>query len=259
MNEQTCKSVNLPTVRQLHFWAPFILQGVAWPFGRFALDFFTRLKISGRENLTTAIRNSKERGVGVVFALNHTSELDILFPLVAISPLSPLFPMFYVTHGRSRYQKETAFGWRRHIYGLPAFLVSWGAHQYIAGQNDYSKALSYHERILKMGKSVCIFPEGKIRKGASGERAHGGVGYLSEATGAIVVPVAVSGASGMSVGDFLKRRRRLRISYGTPLTHHDIVDTSLPIPERYQTAAKEIMKTIDQMRAGHLRSEEVFL
>lgn len=259
MDNQAYTQTQAPKVRRLHFVTPALLQGAAWPLGRFAVDFFGRLKITGRENLEAAISKSRESGNGVIFALNHTSELDFMFPLVAIPPFSPLFPMFYVTHGRLRYLNKADFGWRRYIYGLPAFLKSWGAHQYVAGQHDYGKALAYHVQILEMGKSVCIFPEGKIKKEPGEKRAHGGVGYLSEATGAVVVPIAVSGASDMSMGDFFGRRRKLRISYGVPLSTNDIIDSSLSVPERYQEAAEKIMGIIDQTRAVHHQAEEASL
>jgi 1-acyl-sn-glycerol-3-phosphate acyltransferase len=244
------------TVRRVHFVTPAVLQGIAWPLGRFAVDFFVRLRINGTENLKEAIRRSKETGTGVIFAVNHTSELDFLFPLVAIPPGSRLFPMFYVTHARSQYLNKADFGWRRHLYGFPAFLKAWGAHPYVADQHDYAKSLGYHQKILKLGKSVCIFPEGKIQKGPNEKRAHGGVAYLAEATGATIIPIAVSGASKMTAGEFLLRKRNLHISYGVPLVAADIIDISLPTPDRHQQAAEKIMDIIDKMRAFHHRDKE---
>lgn len=248
---------NVPTIRRVHLVTPALLQGATWPLGRLALDFFTHLEITGREHLRDALRVSRARGRGVIFALNHTSELDFMFPLVALPPLTPLFPMFYVTHGRSRYLQKRDLGWRRYVYGLPAFLTAWGAHRYIAGQKNYARAMPHHVKLLRLGKSVCIFPEGKIKKKVGEKRAHGGVGYLAEASGTVVVPIAVSGASRMSASDFLLRRRRLRITYGAPLHPHDIIDASLPVPERYQKAAERIMTIIDTMRAAHHRDEEL--
>jgi len=214
---------------------------LAWPFGRLSVNFFTHLSIEGKENLRAAKAISRERGVGVIFAINHTHELDFLFPLVAIPPFSQLFPMFYVAHGSSAYSDNKGLGWRRYIYGLPAFLKSWGAHPYIPNQQDYTKSMPYHEKLLSLGKSVCIFPEGKIKKEGSEQTIHGGVAYLAESTNAIIIPIVVTGARGMNNSEFFKRKRHVTISYKKPTNVSDVIDSTLPIPERYQKAAEVIM------------------
>lgn len=239
-------NTNGSVVRRFHFLMPAILQGLAWPFGRFALDFFTHLTIEGRDNLKEVTRLSKEQGTGVIFAVNHTHELDFSFPLVAVSPFSPLFPMFYVVHSRKNYLKRKKLGFRRHIYGLPIFMKSWGAHPYIENQRNYAKALPYHVRLLQFGKSVCIFPEGKIKGSDSERKIHGGIGYLAETTGAITIPVAVSGVSNMDVPSFLKRKRRLKIVYGAPLLSEEVINPSLELPNRHKSAAKKIMDALDE-------------
>ena len=90
---------------------PAFLQGFAWPLGRFLVYFFTHLKVEGSDNLKEAYKGKKMRGTGIVFIINHTHELDFLFPLVGISPFSPFFPMFYVAHGRKNIlkKKDSAF------------------------------------------------------------------------------------------------------------------------------------------------------
>lgn len=250
-NKQGQTTTHKFLVRPLQLITPALLQGAAWPFGRSALNFFTRLRIQGRENLERATAAAQQDAVGVLFAINHTHELDFSFPLVAIHPFSKLFPMFYVAHARERYSSTRTFGWRRFIYGLPSFLTSWGAHPYIAKQRNYELAMPVHVELLTRGKSVCIFPEGKIRKDDNERRAHGGVGYLAEATNAVIVPVAVSGAHNMSVSDFFLRRRSLVISYGAPIRAAQLIDASESVPARYQTAAERIMEIIDTQRSQH--------
>jgi len=231
-------------VRWFHILMPSFLQGVAWPLGRFLVHYFTHLEITGKEHIQEAIREKKRRGTGVVLIINHTHELDFLFPLVGIPPFSNLFPMFYVAHGRKKYTEKTGFGLRRFIYGFPAFLTSWGAHPYIAGQKDYTKSMPFHENLLRAGRSVCIFPEGKLQKEGVVTQARGGAAYLAEATNSILLPVMISGAKGMSFHDFLKRNRHITVSYGKPLAIKDVIDTSFPIPERYQKAAQHIIDTM---------------
>ena len=233
-----------PKVRRIYLISPALLQGISWLIGRGGLNFFAQLVVSGQDNVRTTTRLAQERGTGVIFALNHTHELDFSFPLAGVSPASPLFPMFYVAHGRSNYFKNTTLSWRRYIYGLPIFLTSWGAHPYQAGQKDYARALGYHARLLQLGKSMCIFPEGKIREEESRPTAHGGLGYLAATTRALVVPVSVSGVHKMTTYEFLTRKRKLHIHYGKPLYPHDIIDFSLPIPDRYQKASQKVMGII---------------
>lgn len=239
-------STKKPSVRRIHFLTPVLLQSLAWPFGRLALNFFTRLNLQGKENLKKAIAESRQRGVGVIFVLNHTHELDPVCVLVGTSPLSPLFPMFYLTHDREKYSDKKGLGWRRHLYSSPLFFTLWGAHPYIASQRDYQKSMPYHERILKMGKSVCIFPEGKIKEGTDStpRKVRGGVAYLTEATNAVVVPVTISGIENISMSEFFTRKRTLKVVYGTPLHSDDINDTILPVPERYQHGAQKIMDIV---------------
>ena len=233
-------------IRTLQLISPAILQGFAWPLGRWAVDFFAHLRILGKENLALAKKRRTKESVGTLFVINHTHELDFLFPLVALPPFSALFPMFYVAHSRKKYNEKKGFGIRRYIYSFPAFLTSWGAHPYIADQNDYSKSMPYHENLLRQGKSVCIFPEGRIQKEGVERKIRGGVAYLAEATNATIVPVAISNARGMSAQSFLKRKRHITVNYLPPLYAQDIVDSSLPVPERYKKSAEAIMDVIEK-------------
>jgi len=241
MTEKKIHNTDAHKVRRIHLIMPAILQGIAWPFGRLALNFFTNLQIEGKENLKEAILESKKRKRGVIFAVNHTHELDPILSLVSIPPTSKLFPMFYVSHDRKKYADKKYFGIRSYIYSFPAFFSSWGAHPFISGQKDYTKSMPYHENLLRLGKSVCIFPEGKIKQSDDGVRkVHGGVAYLAESVNAIIVPITISGADNMSITDFLTRKNHIKVVYGTPVNVNDILDKTLPIPECYQKAAEKI-------------------
>ncbi|MDP2650234.1 MAG: lysophospholipid acyltransferase family protein, partial [bacterium] len=227
--------------------APTILQGVAWPLARLMLDFFCHLTIRGRENLDRAVRMKEGAKGGVVFALNHTSELDPILSLVAISPLSTLFPMFYVSRDGSKY-KHDAFGWRKHIYGS-TFFGFWGAHSALSGWNDYKKSLGLHAELLSHGHSVCIFPEGGISKDGTLGQARGGAAFLATETDSVVVPVAVRGAWRMTNKDFFRRRRTITVTYGEPLLGRDLnlTQTSMAEQNAYRVAGQEIMGRIEDL------------
>jgi len=246
MTEKKTYDTDAHKVRRMHLLLPAILQGLAWPFGRLALNFFTNLQIEGKENLKEAILESKKRKRGVIFAVNHTHELDPFLSIVSIPPTSPLFPMFYVSHDRKVYGNYKVFGIRRFIYGFPAFFTSCGAHPFISGQRDYTKSMPYHENLLNIGKSVCIFPEGKIKRNIDNNiyKIHGGVSYLAESTNSIIIPIHISGSNNMSTKDFFLRKNTVTVSYKAPIHINDIIDTTEPIPERYKNAAIKIMNNL---------------
>ncbi len=217
-----------------HFIAPTILQGLVWPFIHLFLDVFFRMSVKGKDDLQKAIDESKESGRGLLFVLKHRSEADFIFPLVGILPLTHAFPMFYVAQDSTEYLLKKGFGWRRFFYATPYFLKAWGAYPYIKGQHDYSKSLVYFEELLRLGKSVCIFPEGKISKAGEGiQEIHGGAGYLLEKTNAIVVPVSVS-----------MDRGKISVVYGESSNRSALLDPTKPLPERYKDSARKVLELL---------------
>ncbi|TSC83841.1 MAG: L-acyl-sn-glycerol-3-phosphate acetyltransferase [Parcubacteria group bacterium Gr01-1014_17] len=155
-----------------------------------------------------------EKGRGVIFAANHSSELDAIVVPAALPFLSPLLPIFYVSRPRAFYKTS---GWRQIFYGGLLFKL-WGSHHATAGFKDYEKSLATHINILEKGGSVLIFPEGrKTRDGNIGKEAHGGVAYLAYRTGCSVVPVRIFGDFNMTLGDFLLLRRHIVAVFGTPI------------------------------------------
>lgn len=180
----------------MNFFAitPFLLQTLVYPFTWVSLYFFTRIRVLGKENF----RGHKN---GAIFAVNHASEFDPILIPATLNLFSPLFPMFYLARERAFYEKS---GLAKYIYGGTFFKI-WGAYPVEVGTGDYERALKHHIKILERGKSVCIFPEGG--KTINGEIGDGkpGVAYLLWRTGRPVIPVAIHGHHGMSMGDFLGR------------------------------------------------------
>jgi 1-acyl-sn-glycerol-3-phosphate acyltransferase len=241
------RSQDVELMQWWHALSATILQGIAWPFGRLTLDFFCNLRVTGQENLHHATVLKHKINGGVVFALNHTSELDPVLSLVAVSPFSPLFPMFYVSRDGSKY-KQDKFGWRKYIYSN-AFFGFWGAHSTLSGFNDYKKSLRLHAELLAHGHSVCIFPEGGISKDGRLGQARGGAAYLAKETDSVVIPVAISGAWHMTNEDFFKRRRHITVSYGEPVLGRDLdfAQTSMSEENVYRIAGQQIMHRIETM------------
>lgn len=188
------------------FVSPLILQKAIWHATRAILFFFCRFEVRGLENLP--------KKCGVIFAANHSSELDPIVVPAALPFFSPLLPVFYVSRPREFYQTS---GWRQFFYG-GFFFKLWGSHAAIAGFHDYEKSLATHIQILEKGESVLIFPEGrKTRDGNIQKEAHGGVAYLARRTDCPIVPVRIVGDFNITLGDFFLRRRKISVIFGTPV------------------------------------------
>lgn len=223
--------------------SPLILQTIIWPPTRFLFWFFLRLRVRGLEYLTDLPADGQAVPVGVIFALNHSSELDPIILPASLPFLSPLMPMFYTSRERRFYENS---GWRRIFYG-GFFFKLWGSHPVLSGAHDYARALAAHVKILRAGGSVCIFPEGKKTADGSIGTAHGGVAFLSAETGAPVVPVGIKGLFKMTMLDFLFRTRHAEIIFGEPLWPRDLVSVSSPGVLNYKAGAALMLKKISEL------------
>lgn len=161
------------------------------------------------EERTTAYKNEK----GILFAANHISEWDAVMVQSAL-PFGAIFlPMYYVAMTKDHYQYEK-FGWRKYFYG-GTFFKMLGAYPAYLGMRDYQASLVNHTELLEYGKSVCIFPEGKISVNTlkPGE-AKGGIGFLAEYTMTDIIPVTLSGFERLDWKKaFMLKRPTVRIEY----------------------------------------------
>ncbi|MEY4602653.1 MAG: 1-acyl-sn-glycerol-3-phosphate acyltransferase, 1-acyl-sn-glycerol-3-phosphate acyltransferase [Candidatus Parcubacteria bacterium] len=211
---------------------PYVLQKVHYVLFFVVYNFFMRFEVKGQGAL-------EEKSGPFVFAMNHTHELDAtVFPFV-LPFWSHHFPLFFVAAAAEKYK---TFGWRGYFYG-GKFFNALGAYSVFSGHQNYAYALQSHEEILKKGYSVCIFPEGKRTLDGNLGPARGGLGYLAYATGAHVVPVAVSGFYRLTLKDFFLRRAKLTLTIGEPFLPH--IESSSK--EDFQKAGEEVMTKIKEM------------
>ena len=191
--------------------------------------------------LKRALRIQKKTGVGIIFAVNHVSELDPIIVTAGVAPRTFFQPMFYVSAPTKEF-KEGDYGWRNFFYGKNLF-KAFGAFSLRRGKNDYEKSLRVHIDILKQGYNLTIFPEGKLLKNADINNARGGVAFISEATNAVVVPVHIQGIRKMNSYNFFHRKRSLILSYKEPM---QIVGSILLDSEqdKYKKAAQKIVEEI---------------
>lgn len=240
-------------MNKFFYLSPFILQTAVWPIVRPLFRFFLYLKIVGLENVPMAFaygRTQMPYSQGtrineIIFAVNHSSELDPILVPVSLPFLSPIMPMFYTSREQAFYKTS---GWRQFFYG-GFFFKLWGSHPVNTGRQNYKESLKTHIEILNNGRSVCIFPEGrKTRDGSVGAEAHGGVAYLSYRTGAPVVPVRIKGVFKMSLGDFLFRKRAVEVVFGRPFSSSDLFPKSAPPSfEEIKTAVRRVIEAIQKL------------
>jgi len=233
----------------LYRLSPLVLQTLIWIPTRLVLKWFLHFKVRGLFNLTELPR-------GVIFAVNHTSELDSILVPAALPFLSRFSPMFYTSREKSFYSRS---GWRQRFYGGNFFKL-WGAYPVGVGLKDYGKELLTHTKILRDGGSLCIFPEGRRSDNGRPMEPKGGVGYLALKTGAPVVPVGISGAFLLTLADFFGRRRRVILRFGRPMRKAEFLRelglTTLPAnaeepsPEDCKKIARLVMRKITELLSG---------
>ncbi len=186
-------------------------------------SIFFKLEIRGGESVDKELRDAHARGKGLLFAANHTHELDAIF-VRCMLPLSVYnFPMYYVAMTKDHYQDEK-FGWRRYLYGGTFFRML-GAYPAYLGMRDYQASLVHHTELLEEGRSVCIFPEGKISVNVlKPSEPKGGLGFLAVETGTNIIPVRIDGLVRIPwFKVFTFRRPQITVTYKPLLKVSDLV------------------------------------
>jgi len=144
----------------------------------------------------------------VIIAANHRAAVDtFVIPVVTPRPVSFLAKAEYFT-GRSPKSRLMA-AFLRALHYVP---VERG--NALAGM----AALESARKVLEAEGAFGIYPEGTRSLDGRLHRGHTGVGALALATGAKVVPVALSGTEKMlPIGKKLPRLAKVSIRFGEPL------------------------------------------
>lgn len=228
---------------KIYFVLPLLLQKFIWIPTRFILVIFGRVEIRGLEHL-------KGLQKPVIFASNHSSEIDPFMVPACLPFWSRFSPLFYITREKSFYSTN---GWRKHLFG-GLFINAWGGYSAQVGLNDYSKSLAEHLQIIKDGGSFCIFPEGGITKDGKLQQGKGGTTYLSESANVPIIPVTVFGVYGMSVVDFFMRKRKITVTFGEKILPAQLQDYAVAnVTEEvgpYRTMAELVMNKIGENYLG---------
>lgn len=227
-------------MKKFNYFLPILLQKIGHSIFFIIYKIFVKIEIHGRTNLI-GIEGP------IILASNHTSELDV----TALPSVFPFFskyrPIYFVMNP---VDKLRTFGWRGYIYGT-SFLTWLGGYPVYSGYKSYATSLDNHIKLLKKGRTVCIFPEGKRTRDGKLNPARGGLGYMVYTTGATVVPIAIDTFFNMSWRDFLTRQRKVIIKIGKPIKAGKIISHKIDVHDLtvddYHNASQIVLDKIKVM------------
>ncbi len=191
------------------------------------LLIWNRLRIRGAENIPDS--------GGVLLASNHASYLDP--PVAGVGYRGrPIHFMARDTLWNSRFGSW----WMKKVGCIP---VS-------RGTGDV-KALKLTIRALKEGKAVSMFPEGTRTEDGELQEAKGGIGFIIEKSGCVVVPAYIDGTyKAHPKGTSLIKPTKVTITYGKPITQDDFQALGSG-REAYDKHAALIMQRIAELKNGN--------
>jgi len=168
-----------------------------WVLGGARVMLGIEVSVEGRENLPLGETSP------AVLLVKHQSTLEtFLMPTLMPHPLAYVF--------------------KKELLQLPFFGWAMGRLDMIhidrkLRAQAFNKVVEQGKRLLAQGIWVIIFPEGtRIPRGRKGTYKHGGT-RLAVATGAPVIPIAVTSAKVWPRKAFIKRPGRVHVSIGKPI------------------------------------------
>jgi 1-acyl-sn-glycerol-3-phosphate acyltransferase len=187
--------------------------------------------VVGRENVP-------KRGP-VIIASNHLAAIDsAVIPLLAPRPVAFLAKAEYFTGTGVKGRLTKLF-----FSSMGSIPVERGTHR--SAQASLDAGLE----VLKEGGAFGIYPEGTRSRDGRLYKGRTGVAWLALASGAQVVPVALSGTERIQpVGKLLPRIRRVTVRFGEPLDFSDYIGKTPAGPVR-RAITDEIMDAIHALSA----------
>jgi 1-acyl-sn-glycerol-3-phosphate acyltransferase len=186
-----------------------------------------RLRIRG-------VKNIPDEG-GVLMASNHASFLDP--PVVGVGYRGR--PVHFLARD-TLWNSKFGTWWMTRVGCIP---VS-------RGTGDI-KALKLTIKALKDGKVVSMFPEGTRTEDGELQKAKGGIGFIIEKSGCVVVPAYIDGTyKAHPKGTRFIKPSKVTITYGKPITQDDFQALGSG-REAYDKHAALIMQRIADLKAGN--------
>jgi 1-acyl-sn-glycerol-3-phosphate acyltransferase len=192
-----------------------------------------RPRIIGRRNVP--------KSGAVLFASNHRSFIDS----VVITLVSPRSVSFLA---KAEYFNGHGFrGWASR-----SFFTSIGAIPVVRGAGSAAQdALDSGFHVLEHGGAFAIYPEGTRSLDGRLYRGRTGVAWLALTSGAVVIPVALTGTQDLQpVGSRLPHIRPVTVEFGAPLdlSAHGSAESG----KARRKATDEIMAAIQRMSGQEL-------
>ena len=184
--------------------------------------------ISGVKVNISGINNIPKEG-GVIFASNHQGALDILIHLAYL-------PRYFRFVAKSELFRIPFFGWYMSLAGYVPIErdVSASAHRTIGSVSD----------VLRKGDCILIFPEGtRSKTGELGPFKRGSL-MAAFSSGAMVVPVAISGSyQMMPKKSYLINIVPIGIKFGQPISFKKYIGVK-PAKEDYELELNRLREEI---------------
>lgn len=163
--------------------------------GRWYLRLFSRrrLRIEGAHNIPPS--------GPLLVASNHLSNLD---PML----IGGFFPRTLFAMAKREMYVNAPVAW--FLAGCNCIPVERAAAD--------RRAISRAVEVLRRGGRLLMFIEGTRSRDGTMRRAEAGIGFLARRSGAVVLPVAISGTDGHGRRRGLLRRGEIVLHYGEPFT-----------------------------------------
>lgn len=178
-----------PPASELRWWP------LLFPIGRTLGLFLLPVRVEGREHLP--------RAGGYMLVANHIAWID------------PPWIEFVVDRPVRYMAKRELF----QIFVLGWLLRAVGVFPIVRESAD-RRALATALDFLARGEVVGIFPEGHRSDDGTLIRGHPGVGFIARKSGALIVPVGISGSRDARLGRFWRRDATIR--FGRPFRAADL-------------------------------------
>ena len=190
------------------------------------LLFWHRMRVRGVEHIPNT--------GGALLASNHASYLDP--PTVGASYRGR--PIHFMARN-TLWNSKFGTWWMTSVGCIP---VS-------RGTGDI-KALKMTIKALKEGKVVSMFPEGTRTETGELQEAKGGIGFIIEKSGCVVVPAYIDGSyKAHPKGTKFIKPCKVTITYGKPITPEDFQALGTG-REAYDKHAALIMERIAELKAA---------
>lgn len=188
---------------------------VARLLARVMFGVWNRMRVRGVENVP--------RTGPVLLAGNHLSFIDNIAIPVAV-------PRRVRYLAKSSYFTGTGLqgAWYRFFFSsVGAVPLPRGAHL------DAQAALDIARSLLEDGQAFGIYPEGTRSRDGRLYKGRTGVAWLALQTGAVIVPVGLTGTDkAQPVGQHVLRPRRITVRFGEPISVDSVAHLPAPAQQR---------------------------